>query len=136
MIMTMTQAAGRVPVTVLHIQGEVDGSSYAALIAKGGEVIQSGAHHIVLDLGGVQYLSSAGLLALHSIAQMARGLPPPDPEAGWEAFRSVTRDQSAGKQQHVKLLNPSPRVSKVLATAGFDRFFEIYTDQSVAVASF
>src|SRR5512141_2350373 len=114
LIVTMTQAAGRVPVTVLHIEGEVDGSTYAALIAKGSEVTRSGANHIILDLGKVQYMSSAGLLALHSIAQMARGLPAPDPEAGWEAFRSVTRDQSAGKQQHVKLLNPSPRVTKVL----------------------
>jgi hypothetical protein len=41
-----------------------------------------------------------------------------------------------GKQTNVKLLNPQPRVMKVLDTAGFSRFYDIYTDQATAVASF
>jgi anti-anti-sigma regulatory factor len=34
------------------------------------------------------------------------------------------------------LLNPQPRVDRVLDMAGFKQFFEVYTDLETAVASF
>ena len=136
MVVTVTQASARVPVTVLHIKGDVDGASYEELIDKARELTQSGPLNIVLDFGGVPFLSSAGLMALYSIAQMARGLPQPGPDDGWENFRSVAREGGSDKQQHLKLLNVSAKVNKVLVMTGFDRFFEFYTDQQAAVASF
>jgi len=136
MNLNISQAQGRVPVTVVDVHGDVDGSNYTDLITKGQEITKSGACNILMDLSDVRYMSSAGLLALHSIAMMARGGQAPDPESGWEAFRAVARDQSGGGQQNVKLLNPQARVRKVLETAGFDRFFEIHSDLTAAVASF
>jgi anti-anti-sigma regulatory factor len=136
MNLNVSQMQGRVPVTVMDLHGDVDGSNYTDLIARGQEIAKSGARNILLDLSDVRYMSSAGLLALHSIAMMARGQQPPDPESGWEAFRAMSRDQSGGDQKNVKLLNPQARVRKVLETAGFDRFFEIHTDLTTAVASF
>jgi anti-anti-sigma regulatory factor len=133
---TVSQAQGRVPVTILGVQGNVDGSTFQQLIDKGQELYTAGARDIVLDLSAVPYMSSAGLVALHSIAAITRGQQPPDPESGWEAFRAVERDQDSGLQPHVKLFNPQPRVSKLLTTTGFDRYFEIHTDLAAAVASF
>jgi hypothetical protein len=81
-------------------------------------------------------MASSGLLALHAVALLMRGETPPDPAEGWGALRSIDRDREAGLQQHVKLLNPQPRVERVLKLAGLDRFFEIYTDQQTAIVSF
>ena len=75
-------------------------------------------------------------MALHSIALLVRGEEPPDPEHGWAAFHAISHDLDSGPQQHVKLLNPQPRVERVLKMAGFDRFFEVFTDQEAAIASF
>ena len=51
-------------------------------------------------------------------------------------LRSFDHEREGGLQEHVKLLKPQPRVERVVKMAGFDQFFEIYTDLEVAVASF
>lgn len=127
---------GRVPVTILRPHGEVDASNYQELIAVAQEFRDSGARDVLLDLGDVSFLSSSGLVALQSIAAMLRGEQPPDSESGWEAFRSIHRDRDAGFQVHFKILNPQPRVDRVLDTAGFKRFLEVFSDRETAVASY
>jgi anti-anti-sigma factor len=136
MTITVSQAQGNMPVTILGIQGDLDASSYLDVVAKAKEVCQAGARHVLIDMSDVPYMASSGLVALHSVALLAQGEEPPDPEYGWAAFRAAGRDVDSGPQQHVKLLNPQPRVERVLKMAGFDRFFEIFTDQEAAVASF
>jgi len=136
MKVTISQAQGRVPVTLLHIHGDLDASSYRDLIAKGREACDAGAQCILLDLSDMPYMSSSGLVALHSIALMLRGEEPPDPEAGWEAFRAIDRDRDSGLQQRVKLLKPQPQVDRALETVGFKQFFEVHTDLAAAIASF
>jgi anti-anti-sigma regulatory factor len=89
-----------------------------------------------MDLGGVPYMSSAGLVALHSTVQLLRGEQPPDPSAGWSTLKSVTAEKPAVAQQLVKLLNPQPRVSRTLEMSGMNVFFEAYTDEATALASF
>jgi anti-anti-sigma factor len=128
------QAQGRVPVTILQPQGDLDASTYRDLIAQGQEVYKAGARYILIDLSNVPYISSAGLVALHSIVQIVQGEELP--ENGWEAARGVDRARSRGIQRQVKLLSPQPRVDSALETTGFKRFFEIYTDRPTAVASF
>src|SRR5690349_19129017 len=118
MKITAEQATGSVPVTVLTVQGDLDASSYQALIAAAREQVAAGAQRILLDLSGVPYISSAGLVALHSTAVLVQGQQPPDPEAGWSTFHSMGRDADKGKQTVVKLLSPSERVAKVLDTSG------------------
>ena len=133
---TVHQAKGKVPVTVLQPHGDLDASNFRDLIAKAKEAHSAGARDILLDLSDTPYMSSSGLVALHSIATMLRGETPPDLESGWGAFRSIDRDKDLGPQQHFKLLNPQPEVDKVLELAGFKRFLEVYTDLETAVASF
>lgn len=136
MNVTVAQADGRVPVTILHTHGDLDASSYKELIAAAGTAFDGGARDILLDLSDTQYMSSSGLVALQSIAALARGEIPPDPGAGWEAFHAIDRDREGGLQAHFKLLNPQPRVDRVLEMSGFKRFLEVYTDLEAAVASF
>jgi len=130
------QIPGRVPVTVLQTHGDLDASSYQDLIAKAQEVYAGGAQDFLLDLGDTPYMSSSGLVAMQSLAVLLRGEEIPDLEAGWGAIRAIDRDRDSGFQQHFKLLNPQPRVDRVLEMVGFKRFLEVYTDLDTAIASF
>jgi anti-anti-sigma regulatory factor len=130
-----SQAEGRVPVTVVSLQGDLDGSNYQDLIAKAKELYAIGTRHVLLDMTHVPFMSSAGLVALHSIVRVMRGDQPPDPEQGWAAFHAVAQE-SGGSQQQVKLLNLQPKVERVLQTAGMKDFFDAHTDLATAIAAF
>lgn len=136
MNIAVSQVQARVPVTVLCPQGELDASNYQELVAAAREVVRGGGQDILLDLSQTTYMSSSGLVALQSIAALLRGEEPPDPEAGWDAFRAVERDRETGFQVHFKLLNPQPRVDRVLDMVGFKRFLEIYAELETATSSF
>jgi anti-anti-sigma factor len=133
---TVEHEKGRVPVTVLKVHGDVDASSYQALIAAAREQVAAGARHMLLDLSEVPYVGSSGLVALHRVALLVRGQQPPDPEGGWRAFHELSHDVEQGRQQAVKLLSPLPAVARVLATSGMDQFFEIYADRAEALRAF
>ena len=136
MNMSVSQAQGNVPVTVIKLDGQLDGQNYQELIAKAQELYKAGAHDFLLDLSELTYISSAGLVALHSMALLSRGEELPDTEGGWSAYRSMGRSSEAGLQKHVKLLNPRTEVMGVLDMVGFSNVFEIYTDFDEAVKSF
>jgi anti-anti-sigma regulatory factor len=136
MNVTVSQAQGRVEVTILQPHGDLDAASYTELIAAAQDAHQAGASDILLDLSDTPYMSSSGLVALQSIAALLRDEEPPDLEAGWEALRAIKRGPETGLQQHLKLLSPQPRVARVLEMVGFTRFLEVYSDLEDAVASF
>jgi anti-anti-sigma regulatory factor len=136
MNIAVSQAQGNVPVTVIKLDGQLDGQNYQELIAKSQELYKTGAHDFLLDLSELSYISSAGLVALHSMALLARGEELPDTEGGWSAYRSMGRSSEAGMQKHVKLLNPRSEVMGVLDMVGFSNVFEIYTDLDEAIKSF
>jgi anti-anti-sigma regulatory factor len=136
MQITTGEAQGKVPITIIHVQGELDASNYERLIARARQAHEAGARDLLIDLSGLSFMASSGLVALHSIALLMRGETPPDPTEGWGALRSIDREREGDPQQHVKLLNPQPKVERVLKMAGFDRIFEIHTDQETAIASF
>ncbi len=136
MNITVSQAQGKVPVTVIKLDGELDGQNYQDLIAKAREVYEGGTRNFLVDLSDLTYVSSAGLVALHTVALLARGEALPDTEAGWSAIRSVGRAGGSGIQEHVKLLNPRDEVRSVLDMVGFSGAFEIHTDLEEAVKSF
>src|SRR5512134_1883603 len=106
MNISISQIQGKVPVTVVKVDGQLDGQSYQELINKAREAYQAGWRDFLVDMTDLSYISSAGLVALHSLALMLRGEDLPDTDAGWAAYRSMSRTSSAGKQNHIKLLNP------------------------------
>ena len=132
----VSQAQGRVPVTVLHLSGELDASNYRDLIAVTRKAFDAGSRDMLLDLTDLSYMSSSGLVAIQIIAALLRGDEPPDPESGWATIRTIHSAQDAGFQAHLKLLNPQPRVDLVLDTVGFKRYLQIFTDSDAAIASF
>ena len=133
---SQAQAPGRIPVTVIKLEGQLDGQNYQELIAKAQELYNAGTRDFLLDLSDLTYISSAGLVALHSVALLTRGEELPDLEGGWSAYRSMGRSSEAGVQRHVKLLNPRTEVMGVLDMVGFGSVFEVYTNLDEAVNSF
>lgn len=136
MDISVSQAQGSVPVTVLKLDGQLDGQNYQDLIVKAQELHREGTRDLLLDLSDLTYISSAGLVALHSIALLLKGEEMPDTEGGWSAYRSIGRSKEAGIQKHIKLLNPSPDVSGVFEMVGFNQVFEVFTDRDEALKSF
>jgi len=136
MNLTVNQAQGRVPVTIVAIHGDLDGSNYQTLIARAQAAYDAGARHLLIDMSDMPFMASSGLVALHSIVKLLQGAPTPDPEAGWEALHAISREQTVAKQPFVKLLSPQPKVSKTLEMTGMNAFFETYTDRDTAVGSF
>jgi len=136
MEITVSKEQGRVPVTILRVAGQLDGQTYQQLIDRARHESAAGAQSILLDLGDLTYISSAGLVALHAIALLMRGESIPDPENGWNALKAMDRGLDGGVQRNLKLLNPRPEVASVLDMVGFSAFFEVYTDKQKAVGSY
>ena len=136
MNISVSQAQGSVPVTVIKIDGELDGQTYQSLIDKAREIYEGGARDFVIDLADLTYVSSAGLVALHTVALLARGEALPDTEAGWSAIRSVGGASTGGVQEHVKLANPREDVMSVLDMVGFSSAFQIFNHLDEAIKSF
>ena len=136
MNISVNQIQGRVPVAVLSVQGDLDASNYQELIATARELYNAGTQRILLDLSSASFVSSSGLVAIHSIALLLRGEQPPDLEQGWSAIHAVGHGLGAGPQPYLKLLNPQPKVERTLEKAGLKEFFEIHADLATAIASF
>jgi anti-anti-sigma factor len=132
MLITVSQEQGQVPVSVLHLHGDLDSSNYTEVIRKAQELFDGGARQLVIDLGKVPFMSSAGLMALHTIALMFRG----DGAAAGEAYRSIDPQRDREVPKHVKLLSPQQSVDHVLETVGLKPFLQTFTDLASAVNSF
>jgi anti-anti-sigma factor len=124
----------RVPVTIMHVDGNIDSSTHERFKARADELIQGGARHILVDLTHTSFVSSAGLRALHGIFNTLRSLQS-DADMTDE---QVKKGIAAGtyKSPHLKLLNPSKETQTAFQLSGFDMFIETYTDRQAALASF
>lgn len=125
---------GRVPVTVMHVDGNIDSSTYEIFKTKAAELIDSGATYILVDLTHVKFVSSAGLRALHNIFNDLRAKYPELNPGEDEVKQGI----AAGtyKSPQLKLLNLSPETKSAFELSGFDMFIETFTDMQTAVASF
>ncbi len=116
------QQQGRVPVTIFTIRGDIDAQTYDQLQNQVQASIQAGARNVLLDMAGVNYISSYGVRALSQI---------------YDWLRDTGETPIAGhKSPHVKLVNVSAPVSKVLETTGMDLYLDIYSDRENAIATF
>ena len=136
MEITISKQQGNVPVVIVQPHGDVDASNYIELVNKVEALHKDGANDFVIDLGDVPFMSSAGLVALHSIAIMLRSEKSADPQPGRNALKAMDRIRDRGMQKHVKLLSPQQHVAETFDKAGFTQFFEVFTDLQKAVASF
>ena len=130
MEVTVSQAQGRVPVTIFHITGAITTNS--ELEAQAQAAYDGGARNILLDLTEVPYMATAGLRALHAIFTLLRANTPEESDTATKAGIAAGTFTSP----HLKLLKPTPHVLEVLKAAGYDMFLEIHRDLDQAVASF
>ena len=127
---------GNVPVTLMILQGNLDASNFEEVIEKAKEIHASGSQYLLLDMSEVGFMSSSGLVALHSMALLMRGDQPPDLEAGWNTLHTMQQEQGSGLQKNLKLLNPQPKISLTLKKTGMDAFFEAFDNLENALYSF
>jgi anti-sigma B factor antagonist len=97
----------------IAVTGRVDSSTAPELENALKKLVEASKTRIVLDLKGVEYMSSAGLRAMVSTLK---------------AVKRVSGD--------LRLACPSPRVEEVLRLAGLTSIFSIYSSRELAVASF
>ncbi len=114
---------GRVPVTVIYVQGQINLGSTPQLEEAARAEYDNGMRDLLIDFSEATSLTSAGLRTLLVLYRLLG-------DASSDA--SGARRKSA----HLKLLNLSPDLRRVLQIAGFDNFIDIYDDLPAAVASF
>jgi len=126
--------SGRVPITVLHVDGNIDSSTYEKFQSTAKNLIEEGARYILIDLSHAPFVSSAGLRALHTLFNELRSRNP-DANLSDEQIR---KGISAGtyKSPHLKLLNLSPETKIAFETSGFDMYIDTFTNMKAAIASF
>jgi anti-anti-sigma regulatory factor len=127
---------GRVPVTVMKLAGNLDASNYTEVIAKAQNAYDDGARDLLIDLSEVPYVSSAGLMSLHTTGLIFAGHSMKSKGSGRPISRSVNAQNEKAVRQHMKLLNPQPAVEQLLDVVGLKQFLDIYTEFEAAVQSF
>lgn len=130
----VTTVDGRVPVTIMHVHGNIDAHTYEEFQSKADALIAGGARHLLVDLSGCPFVSSAGLRALHHIFNQLRAHDTGNPMDE----ESVRRGISAGtyKSPNLKLLNLSKETRTAFELSGFDMFIDTFDDEQTAIASF
>ncbi|MDH5188428.1 MAG: STAS domain-containing protein [Rhodospirillaceae bacterium] len=116
LVISVSQSDGKVPVTVMHVSGDIDANSHQELDAKAAEIIAGGAKHILLDLAQNTYMSSAGFRSMHKI------------------YTALQADDSSGSG--LRLLKPSAEVKRLMEAMGFDEYIPTHDDINEAVNAF
>jgi anti-anti-sigma regulatory factor len=136
MEISISTAPGSSTIAIMALNGELDASNYLDVIDQVRQLYRNGRDQLIIDLSDVKFLSSSGLVALHSAALIMRGEEPPDPELGWSAFHAIASDVERGFETCCKLVNPQGRVRKSLDMTGFSAFLEVFDDVDAAIHSF
>ena len=122
------------PITILHIEGDIDSSTYESLLTKAREVIKDGARYMIIDLARVPYISSAGLRTIYTIFHDLRGVHPEENIS--EEQMQKAAEIGTYNAPYLKLVNLTDNVKGVFQMGGFDRYIEAFKDLETAIASF
>ena len=132
MDITASTAHGRVPVTIIHIQGSIDSSSHQTFQAVSETIINDGARHLLIDLKDAYYISSAGLRAIHILFNKLRTI---HKDVNDDELRLQMKAGSY-KSPYIKVVNLSPQAREAFELSGFETYIETFDDIDKAVASF
>jgi anti-anti-sigma factor len=113
-LVQITQAHGRVPVTVFQLQDRVNLGNFAELEKAAQEAFDNGTRDLVIDLSQTPSMTSIGIRALVVIHKLL----------------------STDGGNHLKLAGPIPPIREMLQIAGITQYIEIHGTVEEAVASF
>jgi anti-anti-sigma regulatory factor len=122
----------RVPVTVFHLEGRLNLSTINILKQAAQKAYKKGGRHFLLDLKAVPSLSSAGLQEILTIYKM---LDQPSSTEKMEPSPTLSEDRPS-RSSFLKILNPSPDIMRVLRTAGFDSYIDVFENLQEALTAF
>lgn len=125
---TASQVQGEVPVTILHLSGHLHGNTERQLLDRARQAQEDGSKYLLLDLSGLEVLTSAGLRAIHNIFNLFT------PQSDRDLIRQ--HGDEPYKSPYFKLVCPNPNIYYVLNIAGFLQNILIYNDMSEASSSF
>jgi anti-anti-sigma factor len=125
---TASQIQGEVSVTILHLSGHLHGNTEQQLVDRAQQAYEDGSTHILLDLSGLEILTSAGLRAIHNIFNLLT------PQSDLTVIRQ--HGEEPYKSPYFKLVCPNPDVYYILSIAGFLQNILIYNNMEEAVNSF
>jgi anti-anti-sigma factor len=128
----VTTENARVPLSIMHISGKIDSATHQIFQSRAEELIGNGTRYILVDLANTEFVSSAGLRALHNIFNKLRAV---HQDVNDDDLR---KKMSAGeyKSPFVKVVNSSAQIREIFEVSGFDTYIEAYDDLEKAVASF
>jgi len=122
-------------VAVFALVGELDASNYESLIERVRAAHAAGAGALVLDLAGLTFMASSGLVALYSAVRIMQGDAPPDPELGWGVIHEMENATDAASAV-VRLAAVQPAVERVLDRTGLRRLFSLDASRQASVTAF
>jgi anti-anti-sigma factor len=112
------QAQADVTVTILHISGWLDAQGEAQLLESTRVAHDEGARYLLIEMSGLDTLTSAGMRAIQKVYQM------------------FTPKEDHFKVAHLKLCNAPPQIYNVLGITGFLQNIPMYESLDDALASF
>jgi len=125
--LTITTTEG--VVQILHLAGKLDVQTQAALLEAARAQRAAGTRYLLIDLGALDFITGAGLGALHNIYKL---FTPQEEVIAWEQ----QKHGEPYKSGYMKLAGASPSVYFVLNIAGFLQNIPIYPDVEGALKSF
>ena len=125
---TASQIQGDVPLTILHLDGHLHGNTESQLLDRARQAQEDGSKHLLLDLAGVEVLTSAGLRAIHNIFNLFT------PKSDRTLIKQ--HGEEPYKSPYFKMVSPNPNVYYILNIAGFLQNILIYNNLEEAVNSF
>lgn len=132
MDVTISHDQGSVPVTVFHVDGDIDSSNHEELERIVFQEIDAGSRYILFDLSAVPFMSSAGFRTFMKVFKRLRALS----EGVSEENLHKGINTGTYKSPNLKIFKPNKLVTGTMKIAGFDMFLEVHEDMQAAIDSF
>jgi anti-anti-sigma factor len=123
-----SQIQGEGSAIILHLIGQLDGSTENQLLDQARQAHEDGATHLLIDLSEVTMLTSAGLRAIQNTLKLFT------PQSDLDIMHQHTGEPY--KSPYFKMVCPNPQIYYVLNIAGFLHNIPIYSDMDEAIGSF
>lgn len=130
------EARVTVPITVLHLRGVLDSSSFEVLVEAARAEIQRGPRCIVIDLAGVEDMSRlSGVVSLYMVGALLEDRNIDDLD-GWALLREMCKDFDQGEEfSRLVIAAPNEKVARTLGITGFDRLARVSPTVDEAIGS-